>query len=176
MTRLDSRRASRLGLAKPSVPPFCSAPPLSPRTQSSKSATRSSKSVSPRRRRARSSPAVSRWRRQASRRSSAHSPSKRPTRPTTTKTKSGCRPEPSRPAGFSLWIHAGPHRSRAIGHQNMPVCCWIVVITTTHAPEWTRTITGKTPHKALNLARLPIPPRAQGGEYSPGLWRPWWPP
>src|SRR6202035_5160114 len=37
-----------------------------------------------------------------------------------------------------------------------------------YAPEWTRTTTGKTPHKALNLARLPIPPRAQGGEYSPG--------
>jgi hypothetical protein len=31
------------------------------------------------------------------------------------------------------------------------------------APEWTRTITGKSPHKALNLARLPIPPRAQRG-------------
>jgi hypothetical protein len=38
-----------------------------------------------------------------------------------------------------------------------------------HAPEWTRTITGKSPHKALNLARLPIPPRAQGGEYIPGM-------
>src|SRR5947209_18507 len=37
-----------------------------------------------------------------------------------------------------------------------------------HAPEWTRTTTGKTPHKALNLARLPIPPRAQRGEYIPG--------
>jgi hypothetical protein len=37
----------------------------------------------------------------------------------------------------------------------------------TNAPEWTRTTTGKSPHKALNLARLPIPPRAQGGEYSP---------
>ena len=32
-----------------------------------------------------------------------------------------------------------------------------------NAPEWTRTITGKSPHKALNLARLPIPPRAQRG-------------
>src|SRR6202035_3583861 len=41
-----------------------------------------------------------------------------------------------------------------------------------YAPEWTRTTTGKSPHKALNLARLPIPPRAQGGEYSPGLLRP----
>jgi hypothetical protein len=32
-----------------------------------------------------------------------------------------------------------------------------------NAPEWTRTTTGKFPHKALNLARLPIPPRAQRG-------------
>ena len=38
-----------------------------------------------------------------------------------------------------------------------------------YAPEWTRTTTRLTPDKALNLARLPIPPRAQGGEYSPGL-------
>src|SRR3954471_12452901 len=30
-----------------------------------------------------------------------------------------------------------------------------------HALEWTRTTTGETPHKALNLARLPIPPRAR---------------
>ena len=30
-----------------------------------------------------------------------------------------------------------------------------------HALEWTRTITGRKAHKALNLARLPIPPRAQ---------------
>src|ERR1700730_8628799 len=29
------------------------------------------------------------------------------------------------------------------------------------APEWTRTTTEKSLHKALNLARLPIPPRAQ---------------
>jgi hypothetical protein len=29
------------------------------------------------------------------------------------------------------------------------------------APEWTRTTTEKILHKALNLARLPIPPRAQ---------------
>jgi repressor LexA len=32
-----------------------------------------------------------------------------------------------------------------------------------HAPEWTRTTTEKSLHKALNLARLPIPPRAQRG-------------
>ena len=41
-----------------------------------------------------------------------------------------------------------------------------------NALEWTRTTTGETPHKALNLARLPIPPRARGrGEYrrGPGL-------
>jgi hypothetical protein len=38
-----------------------------------------------------------------------------------------------------------------------------------HAPEWTRTTTDREVHKALNLARLPIPPRAQGGEYSPGV-------
>ena len=50
----------------------------------------------------------------------------------------------------------------------MPICRVIVVITTTNAPEWTRTTTGREAHKALNLARLPIPPRAQGGEYSPG--------
>jgi hypothetical protein len=30
-----------------------------------------------------------------------------------------------------------------------------------YAPKWTRTTTGKSPHKALNLARLPIPPWAQ---------------
>src|SRR5205085_4787046 len=30
-----------------------------------------------------------------------------------------------------------------------------------NALEWTRTTTGETPHKALNLARLPIPPRAR---------------
>jgi hypothetical protein len=30
-----------------------------------------------------------------------------------------------------------------------------------HALEWTRTTTGRKAHKALNLARLPIPPRAQ---------------
>ena len=29
------------------------------------------------------------------------------------------------------------------------------------APEWTRTTTSREAHKALNLARLPIPPRAQ---------------
>jgi hypothetical protein len=55
------------------------------------------------------------------------------------------------------------HRSRATGHQKPSICGQIVVITTTNAPEWTRTITGKSPHKALNLARLPIPPRAQRG-------------
>src|SRR6185312_5919797 len=32
-----------------------------------------------------------------------------------------------------------------------------------HALEWTRTTTDHTVHKALNLARLPIPPRAQSG-------------
>jgi hypothetical protein len=37
------------------------------------------------------------------------------------------------------------------------------------APEWTRTTTDREVHKALNLARLPIPPRAQGGEYIPGV-------
>ncbi|MDQ1541130.1 MAG: hypothetical protein QOH29_1856 [Actinomycetota bacterium] len=31
-----------------------------------------------------------------------------------------------------------------------------------YAPKRTRTSTGKSPHKALNLARLPIPPPAQG--------------
>jgi hypothetical protein len=35
----------------------------------------------------------------------------------------------------------------------MPICSRIVVITTTNAPEWTRTTTGKFPHKALNLIR-----------------------
>src|SRR3954453_5285873 len=36
-----------------------------------------------------------------------------------------------------------------------------------HAPKRTRTSTGHTAHKALNLARLPIPPPAQGqGENS----------
>jgi hypothetical protein len=30
-----------------------------------------------------------------------------------------------------------------------------------YAPEWTRTTTDRKVHKALNLARLPIPPRAQ---------------
>src|ERR1700722_11608553 len=30
-----------------------------------------------------------------------------------------------------------------------------------HALEWTRTTTGRKAHKALNLARLPIPPRAR---------------
>ena len=48
----------------------------------------------------------------------------------------------------------------------------------TDAPKRTRTSTGQLPHKALNLARLPIPPPAQGavrpegrgaGEYSPRL-------
>ena len=34
------------------------------------------------------------------------------------------------------------------------------------APERTRTSTGQTAHKALNLARLPIPPQARGREYS----------
>lgn len=29
-----------------------------------------------------------------------------------------------------------------------------------NAPEWTRTTTDHTVHKALNLARLPIPPQA----------------
>src|SRR5262245_8699176 len=38
------------------------------------------------------------------------------------------------------------------------------------APKRTRTSTGLTAHKALNLARLPIPPPAQwGAEYSPAL-------
>jgi hypothetical protein len=38
-----------------------------------------------------------------------------------------------------------------------------------HAPKRTRTSTGEIPHKALNLARLPIPPPARGaGDYSPG--------
>jgi hypothetical protein len=37
-----------------------------------------------------------------------------------------------------------------------------------NAPEWTRTTTDHTVHKALNLARLPIPPQAQPGEYSAG--------
>ncbi|MEY2517651.1 MAG: hypothetical protein QOJ89_5009, partial [bacterium] len=31
-----------------------------------------------------------------------------------------------------------------------------------NAPKRTRTSTGESPHKALNLARLPIPPPAQG--------------
>jgi hypothetical protein len=30
-----------------------------------------------------------------------------------------------------------------------------------YAPEWTRTTTDQAVHKALNLARLPIPPQAQ---------------
>src|SRR5437763_1024290 len=30
-----------------------------------------------------------------------------------------------------------------------------------HAPKRTRTSTGESPHKALNLARLPIPPPAR---------------
>src|SRR5258705_2019828 len=45
-----------------------------------------------------------------------------------------------------------------------------------HAPKRTRTSTGHSAHKALNLARLPIPPPAQvatagprDGEYSPRL-------
>jgi hypothetical protein len=38
-----------------------------------------------------------------------------------------------------------------------------------HALEWTRTTTGRKAHKALNLARLPIPPRAQRREYSPAV-------
>jgi hypothetical protein len=29
-----------------------------------------------------------------------------------------------------------------------------------YAPEWTRTTTDQMVHKALNLARLPIPPQA----------------
>jgi hypothetical protein len=32
-----------------------------------------------------------------------------------------------------------------------------------HAPKRTRTSTGESPHKALNLARLPIPPPALEG-------------
>src|SRR3954453_5176798 len=37
-----------------------------------------------------------------------------------------------------------------------------------HAPKRTRTSTGQLPHKALNLARLPIPPPARdsGDEHS----------
>src|SRR3954462_5571318 len=34
---------------------------------------------------------------------------------------------------------------------------WLVA----YAPRETRTPTGETPHKALNLARLPIPPQAR---------------
>src|SRR5437016_9962979 len=36
------------------------------------------------------------------------------------------------------------------------------------APERTRTSTDHTVHKALNLARLPIPPQALGGQYIRG--------
>src|SRR4051795_8557642 len=38
------------------------------------------------------------------------------------------------------------------------------------APRETRTPTGHTAHKALNLARIPIPPQARdGAEYRPAL-------
>jgi hypothetical protein len=32
-----------------------------------------------------------------------------------------------------------------------------------HAAEWSRTITGVSTHKALNLARLPVPPQPPVG-------------
>jgi hypothetical protein len=32
-----------------------------------------------------------------------------------------------------------------------------------HAAEWSRTITGVSTHKALNLARLPVPPQPLEG-------------
>ena len=35
-----------------------------------------------------------------------------------------------------------------------------------HAAEWSRTITGVSTHKALNLARLPVPPQPLVG---PGI-------
>ena len=46
-------------------------------------------------------------------------------------------------------------------HKQVTVCQKPLFAGILSAPKWTRTTTGKTPHKALNLARLPIPPRAQ---------------
>ena len=54
------------------------------------------------------------------------------------------------PGGPSL----GEHGTRRI--TTVPIC-------SDYAPRETRTPTGHTAHKALNLARLPIPPQARAG-------------
>jgi hypothetical protein len=60
-------------------------------------------------------------------------------------------------------------RQSCTDHKQITSCLKVAICSYFYAPEWTRTTTDREVHKALNLARLPIPPRAQGGEYSLGM-------
>jgi hypothetical protein len=64
--------------------------------------------------------------------------------------------------GFSRGVL--PNRVAAVSRDRKAPHCGAF----SSAPKRTRTSTGLTSHKALNLARLPIPPPAQVG--SPGRW------
>lgn len=64
----------------------------------------------------------------------------------------------------SLSIYAGPYWSRAIGHQNLPCCSRIVVITTTKMRMRGLEPPPGRPDTDLNRARLPIPPHPRVGE------------
>jgi hypothetical protein len=65
-----------------------------------------------------------------------------------------------RPANARLGHDLG-HTSRVRDHKRITSSQKSIICSYFYAPEWTRTTTPYTQDKALNLARLPIPPQAQ---------------
>lgn len=70
---------------------------------------------------------------------------------------------PGKRSAIVRMCHDSRHSNLVRDHKQITSNPKPIVCSYFYAPEWTRTTTENNLHKALNLARLPIPPRAQRG-------------